>query len=73
MIGSHCLKANSLTQETIALSFGQSEFYGIAKAATIGIGITSRFRGRGVEVEVEVNTDSSAARSISSRRGAGRV
>ena len=39
----------------------------------MGIGIKSTFRDLGLEAEVQVNTDSSAARSLSSRRGAGRV
>ncbi len=39
----------------------------------MGIGIKSMCKVMGLEVEVQVNTDSSAARSISSRRGAGRV
>ena len=73
MFGSRCLKAYSQTQETLALPFGESEFYGIVKAATMGIGIKSLFKDLGVEMEIQVNTDSSAARSISSRRGAGRV
>ncbi len=57
----------------MALSSGQSEFYGIAKAATMGIGIKCLFGDSGLEVEVQVNTESSAAKSIGSRRGAGRV
>ncbi len=56
------------------VSSGESEFYGIVvKAATMGIGIKSLFKDLGVEAENQVNTDSSAAGSISSRRGAGRV
>ena len=43
------------------------------KAATIGIGIKSMFEDLGLKVEIQVNTELSAARSISSRRGAGRV
>jgi hypothetical protein len=39
----------------------------------MGIGITSLFKDLGLEVEIQVNTDSNAARSIPSRRGAGRV
>ena len=73
MFGSHCLKTYSQTQETIALSSGESEFYGIVKAATMGIGIKSMFKDLGLEVEIEVNTDSSASRRIPSRRGAGRA
>ena len=73
MFGDHCLKTYSQTQETIALSSGESELYGIVKAATMGLGIKGLMRDLGVEVEIEINTDSSAAKSIASRRGAGRV
>ncbi len=73
MFGSHCLMTYSQTQEKIALSSGELEFYGIVKAATMGIGIKSMFKGLGLEVEVQVNMDSSAARSISSRKVSGRV
>ncbi len=38
MFGRHCLKAYSQTQQTVALSSAESEFYGIVKAATIGLG-----------------------------------
>ncbi len=41
MLGSRCLETHSQKQETIALSSGDSEFYGIVKAATVGIGIKS--------------------------------
>ena len=64
MFDSHCLKTYSQTLETIAVSSGESEFYGIAKAATMGIGIKSMFKDLGLEVEVQVNTDPSTARSI---------
>ncbi len=52
MFGSHCLQTYSQTQETIALSFGESEFYGNVKAATIGIGIKSMFKDLGLGVKV---------------------
>ncbi len=55
------------------MSSGESEFYGIVKAAKMGIGIKSTFKDLGLEVKIQVNTDSSAARSMPSRRGAGRV
>ncbi len=53
--------------------FWGSELYVIAKSATMGIGIKSIFKDLGLEVEIQVTTDSSAARRISSRKGAGRV
>ncbi len=52
---------------------GESEFYGIVKAATMGMGIKGLLEDLGLDVEIQVNTGSSAARSISSRKCAGRV
>ncbi len=37
VFGNHCVKTYSQTQETIALSSGESEFYEIAKAAAMGL------------------------------------
>ena len=68
MFGSHCIKTYSQTQETIALSSGESEFYGVVKAAAMGIGMKGLMEDLGVEVEAQVNTDSSAAKSITARR-----
>ncbi len=73
MFGSHCLETFSHKEDTVALPSGESEFYGIVKAATMGGGIKSLFGALGLAIKVQVNTDSSAARSISSRRGAGRT
>ncbi len=39
MFGKHCIKTYSQTQETVALSSGESVFYGIVKAATMGLGM----------------------------------
>ncbi len=74
MFGSHCFKTHSQsqatvpnqsqTQDTLQASSGESEFYGIVKAATMGVGIESLFGDLGLEIEVQVNTDWSAARSI---------
>ena len=60
-------------QETIELSSGESEFYGIVKAASVGLGMKSLLEDLGVSVKVRVNTDSSAAKSITCRKGVGRV
>ncbi len=73
MLGGHCVDTYSQTQETIVLSSEESEFYGIAQVATMGLGIEGLLGDQGVEVKAQVNTDSSAAKSIVSRRGAGRV
>ena len=73
MLGGNCVKTYSQTQETIALSSAESEFYGIVKVATTGLGMKGLLGDLGVEVKVQVNADSSAAESIASRRGARRV
>ncbi len=73
MLDSHCIKTHSHTEQTIVLSLGELEFYGIVKAATLGIGVRSLSSDLGLEVEVQVNTDSSAATSIASRSRLGRV
>ncbi len=50
-----CLKTYSQTLEIIACM--ESEFYGIVKAATIGIGIKSMFKDLWLEVEIQLNTE----------------
>ena len=73
MFGKHCVKTYSQTQETIALSSGESEFYGIVKAASVGLGVRNLLGDLGASVKVKVNVDSSAAKSITYRKGAGRI
>ena len=73
MLGIHCVKTYSLTQDTIALSSCESEFYGIVKAAAQGLGIKGLLMDIGLSMKLRVNTDSSAAKSIASRRGCGKV
>ncbi len=72
MLGSHCAKTHSQTLETIALWSGESESYGVVKAATIGLGMKGLLGDLGVEVKVQVKAGSSAAKSLASRRGIGR-
>ena len=71
MFGLHCLKTYSQSEDTIALSSGESEFYGIVETTTMGVGINNFFGDLGLEIGVQVNTGSCAARISSSRRGAG--
>ncbi len=73
VFGDRCIKAYSQTQQTVALPSGEAEFYGIVKGFTIGLGIKCWLEDMGCEVGVQVNTDLSAAQSIATRRGAGRV
>ena len=72
MHGSHN-KAWSSTQQVIALSSGEAEYYGMVKGAGSALGISGVFQDMGIKYDVVVYTDSSAAKGISSRRGLGKV
>ena len=73
MLGSHCIKAWSSTQQTIALSSGEAEYYGLVKGATIAIGIRGMLCDFGISCGIVICTDASAAKGIASRRGLGKV
>ena len=73
MFGSHCVKSWSSTQQVIATSSGEAEYYGMVKGASNGFGISGMLRDSGVNIGVAILTDSSAAKGIASRRGLGKV
>ncbi len=56
ILGGHCVKTYSQTQETIALSSGESEF-------VWGSGVKGPPGDLGVEVKAQVKADSSAAKN----------
>lgn len=65
------LKTWSSTQNVIALSSGEAEFYAIVKAGSQSLGIREMFRDLGIEVAVKLLTDGSVAKGITARRGLG--
>ncbi len=69
MFGSRCLKTYSSTQDIVALSSGEAEFYGIVKAGSYGLGMVGLCRDLGLKVDWRIKTESSAAKSIWSRKG----
>ena len=71
--GLHTLKSWSSTQSVIALSSGESEYYGIVKGASILLGALSLAKDFGVVMEGRLSTDSSAGKGIASRLGLGKV
>ena len=73
MYGSHCIKSWASAQGVIALSSGEAEYYGVVKAASVGLGIKSMLTDLGFKLELEVLTDASAAKGIASRRGLGKT
>lgn len=72
-ISGHTLKAYSATQNVIARSSAEAEFYALVKSASVGLGVQSMARNSGEELSVELNTDSTAAMGIAYRLGLGRV
>ena len=76
LLGEHCLKTWSHSQDAIALSSCEAEYYAVVEGATRALGMKSAAKELGIEVssvEIEMNMDSSAAKSFASRRGTGRV
>ena len=73
MLGQHLLFQSSTTQVPIALSSGEAEFYSLVKCASRMIGLQSLYRDLGWQLQLRLSTDSTAAKGICSRRGAGKV
>ena len=73
LLGQHAIKSWSVTQAVIALSSGEAEYYGIVKGSSVGLGISSVLKDLGVETKVGILTDSSAAKSLASRKGLGKA
>ncbi len=73
MLGSHLIKSWSSTQQAVALSSGEAEFYGVVKAAGMALGYMSLLEDLGVVLPVRVWTDSTATIGICGRQGLGRL
>ena len=73
MIAGNCIKTWSSTQSLISLSSAESEYYGIVKGSSVGLGVQAMLRDLGFELGLEVLTDASAAKGIASRRGLGKT
>ena len=73
MHGCHGIKTWSATQQVIALSSGEAEYYGMVKGAGNALGLAGVFRDMGIKQEIVLYTDSSAAKGISTRRGLGKL
>ena len=73
MLGAHCLKSWSSTQPSVSLSSGEADFFGLVKAAGIGLGYKALLQDFGYDVGVTTWTDSSAAMGIVGRQGLGRL
>ena len=75
MLGGHVVKSWATNQAVLALSSGEAEYYGIVKAASVGIGARSLAADLGVEFSqsIAIKSDASAAIGISNRIGIGKT
>ena len=73
MRGSHLISHWRRTQQNVALSSAEAEHNGICKASAQGMGAVYMAEEFGDCIALEVLTDSSAARGVIQRAGAGRV
>ena len=73
MFGRHMIKSWSTTQNVVALSSGEAEYYGLVKGGAMGIGFKNMMSEMGVTLGIRLKTDASAAKGIASRRGMGKV
>ena len=72
-LGKHTLKAWSNTQDVIALSSGEAEYYGLVRCAAQGFGVIALLIDMGIERKLKLKTDASVAKSIAWRRGLGKL
>ena len=73
MIGAHVTKCWSSTQASLALSSGEAEYYGVVRAAGVGLGLQALLRDGGVQIPLRLWTDSSAAIGTAGRQGLGKL
>lgn len=67
------MKSWSPTQPSQALPSAEAEYYGLVKAASVGLGCSALLSGLGLSLELRVWTDSSEAMGIAVRQGGGKV
>ena len=72
-LGGCVVKSWSSTQGSIALSVAEAEYYAAVKGAAEALGFQSMFRDLGFDFRIELWQDSSAAKSIASRAGIGKI
>ena len=73
MVGGGVLKTWSGTQATVALSSGEAEYNAVTRASAEGLGMVALMGDLGWPSQLRVWIDSSAAKSIASRMGLGKV
>ena len=71
--GGCLMKSWARTQASLALSVGEAEYYATVSAAAEALGFRSLMKDLGIDLKIRIWTDSSAAKSIASRTGLGKL
>ena len=72
MMGQHVIQTVVLTQGVVALSSGESEFYGHVRAAVEAVFLRNLLKFSDHVVQITIVTDSSAAKGFVEKLGCGR-
>ena len=72
-LGSHVIKAWSVTQSVVALSSAEAELTGLCKGGAQGIGLQPLCKDLGMSVALRLHSDSTAAIGVCRRRGLGKI
>ena len=70
--GRHLLRHSSTVQNVIGLSSAESEYYAFTGEGCPGLGLQSLFADWNLKLQLSLHTDSSSAKAVASRRGAGK-
>ena len=70
--GLHLLRHSSTVQNLIGLSSAENEYYALTKGGCSGLGLQSLFAEWNLKLQLSLHTDSSSAKAVASRRGAGK-
>ena len=71
--GKHFIGASSTTQNVVALSSGESEFYGFVKTCSRLLGLRALALDFGLTLAAQAYVDSTACKGVASRRGVGKI
>ena len=70
--GPYLLRHSSTVQNVIGLSGAESEYYALTKGGCPGLGLQSLFADWNLKLQLSLHTESSSAKAVASRRGAGK-
>ena len=73
MVGNHCIKTWSATQQSITLSSGEAELVAAVRVSSELLGLCQLAHDWGIELEGEIMVDSAAAIGVMERRGCGKM